>query len=1144
MTLPTLVTRGLYFLSLAALSILIYTVSPYVAIASNYPFVSTLNRILAIVIVVLIFEWVRTHLKLKTQSAQLAQTPVDPQDTLGQFKKSFTAALQFLRNTKVMIEGKKRPLIQAPWFIVIGPAGAGKSSLLAHSGQKFVLAKKLACEQFKRIKATRFCDWWVTKQAVIVDLAGDFFWPQKNVKLHQKLWRTFLDLLKHSAPGSNIKAVFVTFDLPDYLQQSDEARTACFKALRSRLQGLNTAVGKHLNVIVLFNKCDKLTGFEDFFAQIDKTTRDNVLGFELAHCEGDNLINRCQAGLEQLIDTLNTSVIPRMHQEHNIDKRAHIKAFPAQLALAKEAILTLLSELPNTQQDKDALLQLNLHGVFFTSSTQNVEEAEHYDQLLAPLTQAFELQTVPQFTNTYPAKNYFTHALFSNVIFNIKTAPPKYASPVIKKLRYSAYGLATVAVFGLTTWFASAFYQHVQKIYETQAALNAYQVLSRQQSQDVMQLQAMVPALDALQKAYLGFSNKDNVLLNPSQSAQTPLLPILRQTYLNVLQNRLLPLIGNTLGHQLETDLQTPDASPQAIYQTLKLYLRLSQSASKDKEHIKQWVSDYWLTKNLGNQENLHRLLGHINVAFAFSNTDFKINRDLVTQAQARLEDLSLAQRTYLILEDEAKHNLPALSLIPSEFANAQRFLQFFKVPKLTLSPFYTAAGFNSILNQRLESAIQQARTGNGILPAAQEANDTNETIITDVAQRYQTAFVQQWQTVFESFSLNPVNNLQDLNTRYYLLTQAHSPLNDFLNSVKTATQLSLTHQGKYNTALSNMVLSINANFAPLHQLADNLNQTATRNAILTPIVTHANLTAGLLHARDKNYQAYRYAKTTFEAPKGKASFVQENRNIESLPNPIKNWLMPLEHTLWTTILKMSSEHIQLVWQHDILPKFKLAITQKYPVTSNSDEHISMTDFNLWLNPTGQLNQFVTQTLSPFVDTNSTPWRLNTVAGAHLPLSIENLRAIEAAIEIAKQFYPSDKTQAQFNFDLNAKALSPNVKGYILNIHGNQMDYPNGLTSISNMLWPSAKPDTEYVKILFTLDNGKTAGFETRGDFALFKLLEKAQIEKTKQPNQYLVTFHTQDAAVKYELLTHHGANPLAIDFTKTFTLPESLSVS
>ena len=70
--------------------------------------------------------------------------------------------------------GKSGYLYDLPWYVIIGPPGAGKTTALVNSGLKFPLAQGGHPAAVAGVGGTRYCDWWFTEEAVLIDTAGRY----------------------------------------------------------------------------------------------------------------------------------------------------------------------------------------------------------------------------------------------------------------------------------------------------------------------------------------------------------------------------------------------------------------------------------------------------------------------------------------------------------------------------------------------------------------------------------------------------------------------------------------------------------------------------------------------------------------------------------------------------------------------------------------------------------------------------------------------------------------------------------------------------------------------------------------------------------------------------------------------------------
>ena len=153
-----------------------------------------------------------------------------------------------------------------PWYIIIGPPGAGKTTALRSSGLQFPYAKG---GKVKGVGGTRNCDWWLTNEAIILDTAGR--WSTQDDD-HEE-WLAFLDLLRKTRPKKPVNGILLAVSLLD-LEGGEEEMSALAKALRDRLDEVTGRLDMVVPVYLLVTKADLVPGFVEMFGDLrDKRSR-------------------------------------------------------------------------------------------------------------------------------------------------------------------------------------------------------------------------------------------------------------------------------------------------------------------------------------------------------------------------------------------------------------------------------------------------------------------------------------------------------------------------------------------------------------------------------------------------------------------------------------------------------------------------------------------------------------------------------------------------------------------------------------------------------------------------------------------------------------------------------------------------------
>ena len=191
--------RLLWAFGLLMVAILIWFVGPLVAIAHWSPLIRWSARLFTIVLVglvVLSFYFWR-ELRQRRQNAALVHDLGDaaveePSDDysaedIKAMQERAKTALDMLRSTRI---GKDKEFVyELPWYLFIGPPGAGKTTALQNAGLKFPISQEETTAPLRGVGGTRNCEWWFTDQAVMIDTAGRYTLQDSHAAADAKAWR-------------------------------------------------------------------------------------------------------------------------------------------------------------------------------------------------------------------------------------------------------------------------------------------------------------------------------------------------------------------------------------------------------------------------------------------------------------------------------------------------------------------------------------------------------------------------------------------------------------------------------------------------------------------------------------------------------------------------------------------------------------------------------------------------------------------------------------------------------------------------------------------------------------------------------------------------------------------------------------------
>jgi type VI secretion system protein ImpL len=143
-------------------------------------------RLICLAVVALIWGGLALWRVLRARKANddmaegLAQTP--PGDVEAQtLAKRLKEALATLKTSA----GNRRDyLYSRPWYVIIGPPGAGKTTALLNSGLRFPFAESA----LQGVGGTRNLDFWFADEAVLVDTAGRYTTQDRTAYWSPSAW--------------------------------------------------------------------------------------------------------------------------------------------------------------------------------------------------------------------------------------------------------------------------------------------------------------------------------------------------------------------------------------------------------------------------------------------------------------------------------------------------------------------------------------------------------------------------------------------------------------------------------------------------------------------------------------------------------------------------------------------------------------------------------------------------------------------------------------------------------------------------------------------------------------------------------------------------------------------------------------------
>jgi type VI secretion system protein ImpL len=1060
---------------------------------------------------------------IKQSQAQAATAKPDRRAEILELQRQIEHGIDALKRTKVGKTHGARALYVLPWYAIIGPPGAGKTTALRHSGLVFPFLDATSGGGLKGVGGTRNCDWWFTNEAIILDTAGRYATQDDD----NEEWLGFLGLLRKFRPAKPLNGLLVAISVQDLMEGSEEQIAIYAQKLRSRIDEIMTRLDMVLPVYVVFTKVDLVAGFVEFWEDLRKSERDQIFGatFPVEFADTTDPRAAFAREFETLSSTLHARALRTIRSQRHPEARQKVFQFPLEFRALKndlEQFVGLLFQ-RNTYQENPVF-----RGFYLTSGTQ---EGTPIDRVLGGMARAFGLRRPQAALGQAQSKSYFVTDLFRRVIFPDQDLAGRTSSELRRQRLVRIAIAATAVLFALILGVPAlvSFAKNQALIQSsTDTAKASFAVNWKDQSPALAKVQKLAPAETQLKQLDAWDADGPPIAMRWGMYAGDTLFPAFRDAFLATVDTGIVQPAKGQIERKLR-GLVAMGTLPPALfaeyYNQLKLYIMLSGLEHLDVE----WAAPR-LTANFADavhasepalsQATLPLVKYYLEFIQRKAILPWSTTPSLIAQTRGVLLQAPQLDRMYEVLVRDANAEIPAIRMQTIFYGSIAPFVT--AKQGLQVDGAYTQAGWSRI---RVLLGAQQSKLADEswvLGESTGRAKDGVDKQIAKLRELYFSRFNAAWTKFLNdmvmqkpenaSSALDELNALSEPEWPYLRLLRtlhenvaldvteedtAASVAADLAERAKEKIKSRLTDAGAPPPA-QRLASPVELAFKPLSDFAgqgstDAKSDKAAPTGLAQYQALIAKLVGVLTDLRDSQaVQDPKAIANQFEDAFRTTSALLAGQDGFTRPL-LSPYLMRPITGAWSGVVNDSGGAASGLWEVSVWDKWRSSLEPFYPF-SNSSKDAKLEDFTAFFKPkTGQLWGFLSENLQGSLEKRGANFQATRRFQSTTNFANEFLsNCLKRGDEITNAVFPGQTDAPNVEFDVNLHSVSPDVSEVRLEIDGVVHVYKNTPEEWLKARWPAQAPESRGARVHVRGSSGLDEEIIRVGDFGFFRLLDAA----------------------------------------------------
>jgi len=1193
---------GVFFVATLMLITLVWLAGPMVGLTDTKLRLIIIAVIILIAVVYLLVSWIITKRRGSQLQEELQESDIDDHSVeIDALKEKMNEAIASLKTTELGVKYQGSSALYAlPWYMIIGPSAAGKSTLLRNSGLNFPHSQSDDID-VRGFGGTRNCDWWFSDEAIILDTAGRYTTEVDD----NEEWKEFLSLLTKYRKRMPINGVIIALSISDLLTADEEVLNWHVKVIRDRIEELILELGYLFPFYITFTKCDLLSGFQSYFSDLTEEERNQVWGSVLVDLKkGEDPSDLIAAKLDQLYVRLCDLRIHKLSVQRKHEIKNEIYDFPSQFKAASNRLIEFINLLfkDNPYQEMP-----DFKGVYFTSGAQ---EGVPLERIVGNLREAFGYVEQSEKPEESAPRSFFINKLLRDVIFKsprdiMKSRRHRRIHRLIKT---SVVFTSITLVIGSVLLLSTAFTANALLLREgTSVVENLYDVSKVRRVnypdyysalRDVYEHYGLLKKYDEDNPWYAKLGvYKGSEQIKPLEGI---IIASMEQNFLQSV-SKLLEKTIYKYGERWKNVASEKEAAKLRIgyYSTLKTYLMMTDPTHIDELEaspvlFKSWKAIIKFKSKAETSKNLNIIpeeymkqmillyLDHMQLPETSKLYAAKWTKktSLVKQARLHLRTPPNAELLFAQLKNKGYSHLPNKSFKKLVNVSGNNYLS----NELVIPGFYTREGWDTFVSHEIWKLVNSASRGDWVLGTDIKAlsesdkslNQVDEALLVqltrDMRYMYFNNYVNVWYKFIKEFRVKRFATISDAANKLLLLSRSDGPIAETFKMIgnninleeinwgddgqRIIAKLSIEDIAKKKVIQKVYVKELDRPFHDMRRFTEPGDKRTVSELMNQYLSGLSGLQAEMERIRassEMERESEIFASNMLGGSGGKNEMYKSwvtttgllNGNEVRTRRTIELFLMDSIKNSWKVIMHVAMKEVQYKWENMVVREFEERIRGKFPFSNNGPD-APLDDVAEFFRPKdGILWSFVDHELAPYLVKRRSSWKERNWLGIGPNFNKAFFAVLKRGHGITSGLFRRGDDEPNLTFSLYPIPIS-GLDEIILEANGQSFRYRMGPQEWKKFKWPGDSEQSGARLIGVSDKRNVRAEIEEVGVWGVFHLFKKAKMTRERGTQYNTVwsidSYNSKPVKIHFKLKADKYNNLFRPGVLSSFVLPKKLS--